>query len=203
MQLVPESSFFKDDSRDVLLRAALLCFVRDGFGGVSMNQIAQQAKTSVQRLVYHFKKPEDLLIDLAQMWGESGRQVTLEHLAGLVEGGPVEKIIGICDGMFLWMKKYPNFAKLTPVIAQAVGKSKQIREFQRKTFETGLDRTTALVSMCPRFKKLSEAKRGELGLGVYCTIQGAGHLAIDTDQFDNLEIFRASATRSIRALLED
>src|SRR4051812_17614122 len=103
MQQVPENSFFKDDSRDVLLRAALICFVREGFGGASMNQIAQQAKTSVQRLVYHFKRPEDLLMDLAQMWGESGRQVTIGHLAGLIEGGPVEKVVGICDGMFNWM----------------------------------------------------------------------------------------------------
>lgn len=200
--MLPEGSFFKDDSRTTLLRAALVCFVREGFGGVSMNQIAQEAKTSVQRLVYHFKRPEDLLVELAQMWSESGRQVTMEHLASL-GGGPEEKIVGICDGMFLWAKKYPNFAKLTPVILQAIPKSKQIREFQRQTFEIGSARMVQLVQFCPKFKKMNEAKRKEIALGLYCLIQGAGHLVISTDQFDNLETFRAAAERSIRAVLEE
>jgi hypothetical protein len=134
------------------------------------------------------------------MWGESGRQVTIEHLAG-VNGGPEEKIVGICDGMFLWAKKYPNFAKLTPVILQAIPKSKEIQMFQRQVFEIGLQRTTMLVSQCAKFSKLSEAKKKEIGLGVYCLIQGAGHLVISTDQFDHLETFRIAAERSIRALL--
>lgn len=199
---IPESSFFQQNkSRESLLRAALICFIKEGFGGVSMHQIADEAQTSVQRLIYHFKRPEDLLIELAQMWGESGRLVTLEHLAGLMNAGPIEKIIGISDGMFIWAGRYPNFARLTPVIAQAVSKSEVIRDFQRRTFEIGMARTSGLVALCPKLKAEPESVRNEIARGVFFMIHGAGHFAINTDRLETLEGYRSAVAHSIRMLL--
>src|SRR5579862_1811003 len=87
-----------DDAKIPILVSALSVFSKIGYGA-NITAIAKAAGLSKQRVLYHFKSADEILFALADFWGQTGRQVTIEHLAGLNASSSFDKILGISDGL--------------------------------------------------------------------------------------------------------
>jgi AcrR family transcriptional regulator len=56
------------DSRAVILEAAKLLFMQDGFRGISMRQIAEAVGVTKAALYYHFKDKEELFVAIVEQY---------------------------------------------------------------------------------------------------------------------------------------
>lgn len=189
-------------TKDKILRTALDCFGKYGYGAITITMIAKKSGLSKQRILYHYKTTEELLIELIKQYGELGREVTMEHLASIMTTSPIEKIIGISDSMFIWAKKYPKYAKLTPAIFQAMLSSPKLKELHEKTLATGLNRIYSLIQLCPEFKILSEQQQWEVAKGIHCLMLGAILYILGTNDLNNLDLFKLTTSKAIKAILK-
>lgn len=190
-------------TKEIILRTALDCFGKYGYGAITITMIAKKSGLSKQRILYHFKTTEELLIELIKQYGDLGREVTIEQLANIMTTSPIEKIIGISDSMFIWAKKYPKYAKLTPAIFQAMLSSPKMKELHEKNLATGLNRIYSLIQLCPEFEILSDQQRWEVAKGIHCLMLGAILYVIGTNDLKNLEFFRQTTSKAIKAILKN
>ena len=172
-----------------------------GFGGVTMTMIAGRAQLSKQIAVYHFKSTEEILLELVNLWGEIGRQVTVEHLASLFTADPTDKLVGMSDGMFIFLKRYPAFGKLTPVIFQAAQHFKAVAKIHDKTLHIGRERIRSFLKASSQYSKASEKELNGSVLGIHCLMYGAILYVIANNAWEETEQLRLATNSSIRSMV--
>lgn len=180
-----------------ILNASLQTFIHCGYMGFTFNEVSKEAGISRQRILYHYPTPEDVLLDLTTIWAERGRIIALEHLARITTGSIGDKIVGISDAMFLWMKEYPDLARLSPSILHAAHHSHKIRGIYSKAMELGRARIADLIELENKNRGIAEEK----AKAIHGIIHGAGLMIVQNDDWSNLELHRRSVEFSIRNLL--
>lgn len=192
----------RDDIRQTILLAALEVFCQKGYGSTTLVDIAKKAKLSKQRVHYHCKDVNQILIELTYQWGETGRLVTMEYLAAGIFALPQDKIIGICEGMFLWMRKYPKYAKLSPVMFQAVVNNSEIKQLFRETLSLGIKRIGVFLKQMPKFSRHSPEKLHESAQGIHSVMVGTALYVVGQDLWSEIDAFEKVAVNAIQAILE-
>lgn len=180
-----------------ILTAALKCFSRSGYGGFTFADVSKETGLSRQRILYHYDEPEEVLLELLAVWAEQGRIVTIEHLARLTSTSYEDKIVGISDAMFFWMQKYPELAKLTPVILHAARANPKVKEIFGKSMQVGRDRVIDLLLLLTKNPRLAN----RLAKVVHGIIMGAGLVIVTSDDWGSMELYRLSSELSIRQVL--
>ena len=188
------------DTRTQILMAGLRAFVRLGYGGATISEIAKEAQMSKPRVIYHFAGPDVILEALAQMWGELGRSVTIEHLANLPSESLNDRVVAMSTAMFMWMKKYPDFAKLTPVLLHAGNHNPRIAEMQRLSFDTGKARLTAFLSKRAK-PRLPEARLKDHAQSIHLMMMGACLYVVGVNSWDEIDKIAELTEQSIRNLI--
>jgi AcrR family transcriptional regulator len=185
-------------TKKALLSAALELFAERGYGGVTITDIAKKAKVSKQLALYHYKEPKQFLIELAAYWGDTGRQVTLEHLSKLSTSRAVDKIYGMSDAMFTWMKKYPLIAKITSVLFQASSQSEEVNKIISLTLKQGVDRIEYFL------KEGSHPKANvrETAQGIHSVMIGAALFIIGTNKWSDIDKYKETCRKAIKAIAE-
>lgn len=196
----PERDLFEDTTKGSLQFAALECFTQYGFGGTTMTMIAERAGHSKQIATYHFKTTETLLIELTALWGELGRRVTLEHLASLLSADPVDKIVGISDGNFLFAKTYPLLFSLAPVIFHTIGASNAVSKGHEANAQAGLERIKGFLKLGKTFAGLTQKELHALSLALHCQMYGAALYLISARSWEDAEIIRKASNQALRAI---
>jgi AcrR family transcriptional regulator len=86
------------ETRELLLRAAEAIFVRDGYEGAELGEIATMAKRTKGAIYAHFKSKEDIFLALIEEKTRSTRAQVWEMLAG---SKTVEQNMAIARQIFL------------------------------------------------------------------------------------------------------
>lgn len=195
--LVPLASA---DTRTQILMAGLRAFIRLGYGGATISEIAKEARMSKPRVIYHFANPDVILEALAQMWGDLGRSVTIEHLANLPTESLNDRVVAMSNAMFLWMKKHPDFAKLTPILLHAGNHNPRIAEMQRISFDTGKARLAEFLSKRAK-PKLPLARLKDHAQSIHLMMIGACLYVVGINCWEDLDKIAALTEQSIRNLI--
>jgi AcrR family transcriptional regulator len=185
-----------DKTRTNILQAGLKSFVSLGYGA-TITDIAKCAKMSKQRVLYHFKNTEEILLELVYVWGELGRLTTIEYLASSVASSSKEKVIAISEATFIWMEKYPEMARLTPVFFQAMNHSLAIKKSFKGTLDTGVERIAGLLG--GRSGNAAALRRAR---GIHSVIVGTALYVIGQNAWEELETYRGVSRQAIEKLLE-
>lgn len=72
-----------------ILSAAYMCIAREGYGSVSLRQIAQEAGVAVSQISYHFKNKEGLLLAVIAQAAEKYHNLMRQTIADIQS--PAEK----------------------------------------------------------------------------------------------------------------
>lgn len=86
------------DTKDEILKAASRLFANNGFDGVSMREISNEAGTSLNSIRYHFGSKDDLLANLLQQLCKSVYETPIRILE---TGAKTKEEFGLKLGLFL------------------------------------------------------------------------------------------------------
>lgn len=197
---LPIKQWARSETRARILDAGLRAFVHLGYGGATISKIAEAAGMSKTRVIYHFENPDAVLKELAIIWGELGRTVTVDHLASLTSESLDDRIVAMSSAMYRWMKLYPDFARLTPILFHAANHNPKIAELQKATFDKGKARLLEFLSNRSG-SRLSPDQLREMALAIHLLMIGGSLYLISVNGWDDLERLQSLTESAIRALL--
>lgn len=179
-------TFFDDGISSIILNSSLDLLLDKWPIQFNMASIARHAGISKPRLAYHFKDTEQILIEIMKGWAMSGKFVTESLLAKNMGQSSEELIYTILDATFLWLKQYPKFAKLTPILIQLAHVYPQIGETQSMVMSIGVKRIEIILSNAVHLKKVSKEKLSSKARGIHLMIVG-GFLYQIATQGENVD----------------
>jgi AcrR family transcriptional regulator len=186
---------------DNVLTAALKIAVRSGAGAVTLSKVAAESGVAKALVRYHYPKPEDMLVALAERWAATGAETTLQYLATR-SGDAEDRIAQTAEAVFEWMDKFELVSRFMPTLFQAGQSSQRLFKIQRATLEAGRERIEGLLLESPRHKKMTPARRKLLARSLHSAVIGAALYVIAMNEFKNIAPYRESCLASIRSLLD-
>jgi AcrR family transcriptional regulator len=143
--------------RNAILDAAATLFLRHGYRGTSMDEVAAGAGVSKQTVYKHFADKQRLFSEIVtSAVGEAGDPVHAEVLA-LEETGDIEADLRGLARQLLALVMRPRILQLRRLV---IGEAGRFPELGRTFYEQGPGRTIAALATV--FERLAE--RGELRL---------------------------------------
>jgi AcrR family transcriptional regulator len=191
-----------NDSRELIIQAGLRLLNRLGYGSISMVAIAKEAQMTKQRLTYHFKSPDEILLILAQRWAESGRLVTMEYLANSNLSG-VNRIFVMAEATFEWMKKYEELSRFSLVLFQVSSSFSQLAQAQQDTLNVGLQRILGFLKADDYYKSKSEKELLALSQSIHSILMGSVFYILATNQYKNIGLYKKTCMKSLELLLKN
>lgn len=188
-------------TKEAIIQAAIVLVGNGGLGALTLSGLAQQAGLSRQNLYYHFKDPNDVLLYLAERWGQTGQQETLRALAQTTYADS-ERLLAMADGMFQWMEKYPDLARLGVVFYQNAN-HKKLKSLLEGVVEKARDRIYDLLLLGN--PKLKSYKRSELEpwiTSLHSAMYGSYFYSMAVQDSRSLAHHRQSCLATLRALLK-
>lgn len=190
----------KNDIEVKILNAGLKLMNQYGYGSLTLSELARQAKITKQRLYYHFPKPEDVLIALAEKWSQTGQEGALKYLAATHEVGAY-KVLAVSEGMFSWMNKHNELSRLGLVIFQSSPHIKKLNYFMEASRNTGRERIRSILLQDKAFMKLSKSKLEDAVTAIHAVMYGFYFYIISMNDFKNLDVHQVNCDESLRRLI--
>lgn len=191
----------KDSTKEKILRAAIKLMNQYGFGGLSISELARQAKISKQSLFYHFKSPEEVLIVLAEEWGRTGQSCTLKALADTNETGAM-KILAMSEGMFTLLKLDFELARLGLSIYQSSPHIKKLHPFMESVINTGRERIRSILVQDKAFSTLAKAKLEKVVTSFHSLLYGYYFYVVTLNDQENIESHKQNCNEALKRLIE-
>src|SRR3954451_1501963 len=141
--------------RRAMLDAATTAFLRNGYAGTSMDEIAALAGVSKQTVYKHFDSKERLFFDIVTSTVNEASDPVYNDVLGLEDSGDVEADLRGLAQRLLARVMQPRILQLRRLV---IGESGRFPELGRTLYEQGPGRTIA--ALAPVFKRL--AARGAL-----------------------------------------
>ncbi len=158
--------------KEIIKWAALQCFLKFGFRGTTIAEVARVSKTSKPLVLYHYKITDEILFELMNDWATSGKTTTTNLLHDKLGQSPDELILAILDATILWMREHSQMAQLTPILFQASAEIPDVKNFLFEVFESGRKRIELLLGQIPHFSKMSKKDLKSAAQSIHCLIFG-------------------------------
>ena len=143
--------------RRAILAAATTLFLRNGFRGTSMDEIAAAAEVSKQTVYKHFADKERLFYEIVVSTVNEAGEPTVEEVVNLRDSGDVEADLRDLARRLLTRVMQPRLLQLRRVV---IGEAGRFPELGRTFYELGPGRT--VDALASAFERLAE--RGVLDL---------------------------------------
>ncbi len=193
--------YHENETKNKVLKAALKMLNQSGFGSLSISELARQAKISKQNLYYHYSSMEEVLIELAQLWSQTGQVCAIEALAASNETG-AQKILAISNGMFDWMRKHQELSKLGLVLFQSGPYIRKMDLFLEKARAAARARLSDHLLRESRFQKMTPVHLNEIVTAVHSVLYGFFLYVIAMNDFENLQLHQQNCNESLNRLLQ-
>lgn len=144
--------------RRVILEAATTVFLRHGYLGTSMDEIASLAAVSKQTVYKHFSDKERLFTDIILGTIDQVAEPLWAELLTLQDAADLEKELGELARRIITIVMQPQLLQLRRLV---IGEADRFPELGRTYYERGPGRTVA--TLASDFEELAE--RGLLRLG--------------------------------------
>ena len=129
--------------RDAILAAAGPVFLRNGYRGTSMDEIAALAGVSKQTVYKHFVDKEGLFVELVTTTVDASSDPVHAELLALAESGDLEADLLDLARRLLARVIQPELLELRRLI---IGEAGRFPELGRAFYERGVGRTVAAMS---------------------------------------------------------
>lgn len=191
----------KDQTKDNILKSAIALMNQYGYGAMSLSELARASQITKQRLYYHFKDSEEILLILAKQWGQTGQEFTIRTLAETHEVGPY-KILAMNKAVFDWMKHDFELSKLGLVIFQSAPHLKSLSDVITKIRSTGRERIHTLLLQDPKFKKMSNKKIEDIVTAIHSQLYGFYFYIVTMNDYKNLDIHEKNCNEALRKIID-
>lgn len=191
----------KVSTRQKVLEAATEIVNKFGYGGLSISEVARQAKISKQSLFYHFQTPEEILLVLAENWSRAGQSSTLKALANTHEVGAM-KILAMSEGMFAWMSEDFALARLGLAIYLSSPHIKKLNSFMEAARGAGRGRIESILIQDKIFSNYSKSKMEKTITAIHSVMHGYYFYIITLDDLKNLEIHKTNCNEALKRLIQ-
>lgn len=118
-------------TREAILEAAYRCIARQGYGAVSMRQIAREAGVALSQLHYYFRAKEYLLVEVLRRTMEQHVQETVSWLAGLPED---RRLFGLFSMLRTKLRQDPGGLRLLFDCLSVASRDPEARRQVRRVF---------------------------------------------------------------------
>jgi len=162
----------EEPKREAIKRVALDCFLKYGFRGTTIAEIARASDNSKPLVMYHYKTTDEILLELMKEWALSGQGVTIRHMQTLLGKPPEDIIVALMDANSLWMKEHPKMAAFSPILLQASFEIKEVKDFLTEVFTIGRSRIETLLLQIPAMSKKPKREIKSLAQSIHCLIFG-------------------------------
>ncbi|MEZ0391812.1 MAG: TetR/AcrR family transcriptional regulator [Pseudobdellovibrionaceae bacterium] len=191
----------ENKTKDKILKASLKMLNEGGYGSLTISEVARQAELSKQNLFYHYSNMEDIFYDLIVQWSRTGQACTLEALANCPEAG-ARRVLGVVQGMFLWIRRFPELSRLGLVMFQTGTKIKKTKNFIDSARDVGRERLTSILRADPAFKRTKPQQLDEVISALHAMMYGSFLYVLAMDDFANLDIHEKHCCQNIIRILE-
>jgi len=116
----------RQQSKKLILDAALELFATQGFHNTSITQITKKAGVSKGLVYNYFEKKEDLMTGLMEYLVEDGQQAW-EEIAK--ESDPRKKLAGVFEATFFYLREKRQFVRLITGLALQIQDFPELEEF--------------------------------------------------------------------------
>lgn len=159
----------KEQRRDEILDAALDLFVRKGYAGTTIKDIASAVDMSVGLLFHYFASKEALLLELVKL-GNFGPQNTLSSID---EEHVFESLASAVSYIFNAIEQYPFVAKLFVLMTQ-IYRSESTPASVREliNYNTTYLETVALIELGQKQGTIRDGDSLSLSVAFWSSIQG-------------------------------
>lgn len=137
--------------RKAILEAATAVFLRDGYLGASMDEIAQLADVSKQTVYKQFNSKEALFVGIVKGLTNAGSDAVHNVIPELDEGGDLHAYLSDYAYRQLSIVLTPRLMQLRRVV---IGEAGRFPELGRALYESGPKR--AMAAMAELFQRLDE-----------------------------------------------
>lgn len=191
----------KDAIKDKILKNAIQLMNEFGYGALNLSELARYSKMTKQRIYYHFKTPEDILIELASQWVSSGQQTTLEALAKSPESG-AHKVVGMSQGLFNWIKKDYAMARLGLVLFQSAPHIKSLNKIMTLVRSAGRDRIKSFLLTETVFQIMKASQLENVVSTLHSIMHGSYFYVVSLNEKESIELYEKNCELSIRQIID-
>ncbi len=191
----------KDLIKDSILKSAQDLVNQFGYGALSISELARYSNITKQRLYYHFKTPEEIIMVLAERWGRSGQESAIRALANTNEIG-VYKVLAMSQGLFDWMKSDFNLARIGLVLFQSSAHIKSLNEIMTQVRTTGRDRIKSFLMQEKVFQKMKKDQLEEVVTSLHSQMYGAYFYVVTMNDFKKIKDHQRNCDNTLRAIID-
>ncbi|MFN3454224.1 MAG: TetR/AcrR family transcriptional regulator [Pseudobdellovibrio sp.] len=193
----------KNENKTVqaILNSSLNLLNKYGYGSLSLSSIAKEARTSKQNVYYYYKNTDDILIELATHWSDSGKDITLKALAD-TPYSQAYKVLAIAEGMFKWMELYPQLSKLALVLYQTGPHVKKLNQYMNQAQSAGRERIKYFLTSHKKFEALSKNELDNIALQIHTTMYGAFFYIASMRDYNNIPLHQENCLKTIKTTLD-
>lgn len=191
----------KEDLRSDILGAALKLMNKYGYGALTLSELAREASITKQRLYYHFPTPEDVLIELAKEWSQTGQTLAIHELANS-HYSKSHKVLSISDGMFEWMKAHFELSRLGLVLYQTGPYIKKLNQFMDTARNAARNRIKSLLIQDKVFADMSKVNLEKVITELHATMYGFYFYVITLNDFENLKSHKSNCSFALSKIIQ-
>jgi TetR/AcrR family transcriptional regulator, mexJK operon transcriptional repressor len=157
-EAIPALSVRSQQKRKVILEAATEVFLRDGYRGISMDEIANQSAVSKQTIYKHFSSKEALFVEVVMAMTQSAGDRVLQDMPEVTDDADVASYLENYAYRQLTIVLTPRVMQLRRLV---IGDVSRFPDLAKVLYERGPYR--ALQELANKFEKLAGLKLLKLG----------------------------------------
>lgn len=190
----------KNRLKSNILDAALRLMNKYGYGSLTLSELAREANITKQRLYYHFPTPEDVLMELAKQWSQTGQSLTVEELAKSPYSKSL-KVLSISDGMFKWMNSHFELSRLGLILYQTGPHVRKLSQFMSTARNAARERIKLFLTQDPAFADMSKSNLENVITELHATMYGYYFYVIAMNDFENLKHHRSNCNLALKKII--
>lgn len=191
----------KDDLKSNILRAALTLMNKYGYGALTLSELSREARITKQRLYYHFPTTDDVFIELAKTWSQTGQTFAIEELAKSHYSKSL-KVLSIGDGMFEWMNEQFELSRLGLILYQTGPHIKKLNQFMDSARNAARERIKSLLIQDKVFAEMSKSNLDKIVTELHATLYGFYFYAIAMNDFEHLKSHKLNCRSALNKIIQ-
>lgn len=132
------------DKHKAILDAATEIFLRNGFLGTSMDEVALQSAVSKQTVYQHFSNKEALFVEIVTAMTDTAGDAVLDAVPALPDGGDVGEYLRTYAHRQLTVVLTPRLMQLRRLV---IGEVSRFPELAKVLYERGPQRATDAIAL--------------------------------------------------------
>jgi AcrR family transcriptional regulator len=167
-------------TKQMILEKSLQCFVKRGFEGASLFELAKSCNTHKPLIIHYYSTIENLQLEVLKFVAITGREFTMSFLAS--EQKIKILLVRYVRSQFAWLKKYPHHGSYVVLCLQRSTHDKQIQALINLFFESSKARISEFLSGDNSSSRALQVHTMLLGALILAITEGSAHFQQYEDQ---------------------